>query len=108
MVDDLGTGSVDARLLKMSSAFELPSDGETHGRDSDLDHFGRIRHPQYFYPDLISRRSGTVLQGRRFGGEVIYRRWPDRLNQPQPLHPPFLSSYVRAPLAFSPSAMGSE
>ena len=108
MVDDLGTGSVDARLLEMSSAFKLPWDGETHGRDSDLGHFGRIRHPQYFYPDLIPRRSGTSLWGRGFGGEVGCRRPPNRLNQPQPLYPPFLSSYVHAPLASSPSAMGSE
>ena len=107
--DEPGTGCpVDARLIEMSSAFEIPSDGETHGGDSGLRHFGRTRHPQYCYPGLISRRSGTFLQGGGFGGEVICRRWPDRLNRPRPLHPPFLSSYVHAPPASSPSAMGSE
>ena len=30
------------------------------------------------------------------------------MNQPQPLHSPFLSSYARAPLASSPSTIGSE
>ena len=68
----------------MSSAFKRPSDGETHGRDSDLGHFGKIRHLQYFCPNL------------------------DHSNQPQPLHLPFLSSYVHGPLVSSPSAMRSE
>ena len=69
--DEPGTGcSVDARLLEMPSAFKITSDGETHGRDSDLGHSCRMRHPQF--------------------------------------HLPFLSSYIRAPLASSPSALGSE
>ena len=73
MSDELGTGrSVDACLFEISLPFKICSDGETNGRDFDLGHLDRIRHPQYFYPVLISRCSGTFQQGIGFGGEVIY------------------------------------
>ena len=71
--DELGMGRlVDACLFEMSPPFKIPSDGEMNGRDFDLGHLDRIRHPQNFYPDLISRCSGTFQQGIGFRGEVIY------------------------------------
>ena len=36
--------SVDVCLLEVSQAFEISSDGETHGKDSDFDYPGNVRH----------------------------------------------------------------